>query len=177
MRYVVNWPARLEEMANFVALTEEEQQLIRASSPTIMEHAEALTDAVYDHFLKFPQARKFFVTETDEVDEERLARHKHTLIRWLRDTASCQLDESFAVYLLAIGISHSYPPTHRGHLGVIPSCYMIGTISFAQTAIADLLRHQMEDTDLALRASIAWNKLIIVELDVLLAGYISDEPA
>lgn len=68
MRYVVNWPARLEEMANFVALTEEEQQLIRASSPTIMEHAEALTDAGYDHFLKFPQARKFFVTETDEVD-------------------------------------------------------------------------------------------------------------
>ena len=177
MRYVVNWPARLEEMVNFVALTDEEQQLIRASSPTIMEHAEALTDAVYDHFLKFPQARKFFVTETDEVNEERLARRKHTLIRWLRDTASCQLDESFAVYLLAMGISHSYPPTHRAHLGAIPPRYVIGTISFAQTAIADLLRSQMEDIDLALRASIAWNKLLMVELDVLLAGYISDEPA
>ena len=140
MKYVVNWPARLEEMASFVGLTDEERQLIQDSGPLVMEHAEGLTNAVYDHFLKFPQARRFFVTDDDEVDEERLAKRKHTLIRWLRDTASSNLDESFAVHLLAMGISHGYPPTHRAHLGPVPSRYMIGTMSFAQTAIGDLLR-------------------------------------
>ena len=174
MKYVVNWPARLEEMASFVGLTDEERQLIRDSGPLILKHAEGLTNAVYDHFLKFPQARRFFVTEDDEVDEERLAKRKHTLIRWLRDTASSNLDESFAVHLLAMGISHGYPPTHRAHLGPVPSRYMIGTMSFAQTAIGDLLRREMPDTDLALRTSMAWNKLLMVELDVLLAGYVTE---
>ena len=174
MRYVVNWPVRLQEMASFVGLTEEERQHIQASAPIIMEHAQPLTEAIYDHFLEFPQARKFFVTESDEADEERLAKRKHTLIRWLKDTASCTLDETFAVHLLAMGISHGHPPTHRSHLGPVPSRYMIGTISFAQTAIADLLRREMADTDLALRTSIAWNKLLMVELDVLLASYVTE---
>ncbi len=171
MRYVVNWPARLEEMASFVGLTDQDRDLIQASSTVVMEHAQALTDAVYDHFLTFPQARRFFVTGSGEVDQERLARRKHTLVRWLRDTASSPLDEGFAVYLLAMGVSHSYPPTHRAHLGPVPSRLMIGTISFAQTAISELLQSKMEDADRALRASTAWNKLLMVELDVLLAGY------
>ena len=175
MRYVVDWPARLKEMASFVGLTDEDFRLIQASAPTIMDHAQGLTDAVYDHFLKFPPARQYFVTENGEVDEERLAKRKHTLIRWLKDTAASTLDESFTVYLLAMGISHSHPPTHRAHLGPIPSKYMIGTISFAQSAIADLLARQMGDTTLALKTSIAWNKLLMIELDVLLAGYLSDE--
>ena len=175
MRYVVNWPARLKEMASFVGLTEEDRLLIQASGPIIVEHAKELTDAVYDHFLGFPQARKFFVTDTGEVDEERLANRKHTLIRWLRDTASVNLDETFAVWLLAMGISHRHLPTHRAHLGPVPSRYMIGTMSFAQTAIADLLRQEMADKEQASLASAAWNKLLMVELDVLLASY-STEP-
>ena len=174
MKYVVNWPARLAEMADFVGLTDEDRRLIQASAPLILEHAQGLTDAIYAHFLKFPQARKFFVTENGEVDQVRLDRRKHTLIRWLRDTASCSLDESFAVYLLAMGISHGYPPTHRAHLGPVPSRYMIGTMSFAQTAIADLLRNEMDDKDTASRASAAWNKMLMVELDVLLAGYVTE---
>ena len=176
-KYVINWPARLEDMVSFVGLADEDCRLVRASASIVMEHAEGLTTAIYDHFLKFPQARKFFVTEDGQVDEERLARRKHTLVRWIRDTAAASLDESFTVYLLAMGVSHSYPPTHRAHLGPVPSRYMIGTISFAQGAIADLLRREMKDTDLALRSSIAWNKLLMVELNVLLAGYLADPQA
>ena len=108
------------------------------------------------------------------MDEERLARRKHTLIRWLRETAACDLDERFAGYLLAMGISHGYPPAHREHLGPVPSRHMIGTISFVQTAIADLLLREMDDTELALRTSMAWNKLLMVELVMLLAGYITE---
>jgi hypothetical protein len=163
-------------MRSFVGLSEEDRQLIQGSGPIIMAHAQALTDAVYAHFMDYPQARKFFLREDGQVDEERLARRKHTLVRWLRDSAAADLDESFAGYLLAMGVSHGYPPTHRAHLGPVPSRYMIGTISFAQSAIGDLLRREMRDPDLALRSSIAWNKLLMVELDVLLAGYVT-EPA
>ena len=85
-KYVINWPARLEDMVSFVGLADEDCRLVRASASIVMEHAEGLTTAIYDHFLKFPQARKFFVTEDGQVDEERLARRKHTLVRWIRDT-------------------------------------------------------------------------------------------
>ena len=175
VRYVVNWPARMEEIASFVGLDEEARGLIRASAPIVARHAQALTDAVYDHFLGYPQARKFFVTESGEVDEERLSRRKHTLVRWLRETAAAKLDESFAGYLLAMGVSHGYPSAHREHLGPVPSRFIIGTMSFAQSAIGDLLLREMDDAALALRTSLAWNKILMVELVMLLAGYL-DEP-
>ena len=161
-------------MVSFVGLSEEERRLISDSGPIILAHAGELTDAVYDNFLKFPQARKFFVNEKDEVDEDRLAKRKHTLVKWLRGTASYTIDESFAVAVLATGISHSHPPTHRAHLGAVPSRYMIGTISFTQTVIGDLLRREIGDADLAMRTSIAWNKLLMVQLDLLLAGYVTE---
>ena len=108
------------------------------------------------------------------MDEERLSRRKHTLIRWLRETAATDLDERFAGYLLAMGISHGYPPAHREHLGPVQSRHIIGTISFVQSAIGDLLLREMDDTELALRTSLAWNKILMVELVMLLAGYITE---
>jgi hypothetical protein len=142
----------------------------------VLKHADELTDAIYDHFLKFPQARQFFLTQTGAVDQAQLARRKHSLARWLRNAIDFKVDEDFPIYLLAVGIVHSHPPTHRSHLGSIPSRYMIGTISFAQTALAEVLRQEMADLDQAMRAAAAWNKLLMVQLDVLLAGYITELP-
>ena len=49
-------------------------------------------------------------------------------------------------------------------------------MSFIQTAVADVLREEMEDQDLAMRSSIAWNKMLMLQLDILLAGYVSETP-
>ena len=53
---------------------------------------------------------------------------------------------------------------------------MVGTISFVQTAIAQLLFQEMDDPQKAMLASLAWNKLLIVQLDILLAGYVDEVP-
>jgi hypothetical protein len=53
---------------------------------------------------------------------------------------------------------------------------MIGTMSFAQTAIASVLSADMADPARVLRTSTAWNKLLMLQLDVLLAGYVSETP-
>ena len=53
---------------------------------------------------------------------------------------------------------------------------MVGSISFMQTALADLLQKELEGPDEAMRAAIAWNKMLMVQLDILLAGYINDVP-
>ena len=174
MTNVTDWPARLAEMVKFVELTEEDRQLIRSSAPIINKNARSLTDTLYDRFLEYPQTRKFFVTETDEVDEERIEGNKLTMIRWLRDTGSAPLGDGFARYVRAIGLMHRNLPPDRAQHGPVPPQFVIGTISFYQTAIATLLGQNIPDTDLTARTSIAWNKLLVVELDMLLGVYISD---
>jgi hypothetical protein len=173
---IVDWSARLKEMAEFVGLGQDDLALVQATTPLVLKHADELTSAIYDHFLKFPRTRQFFLTKDGEVDQERLARRKHSLARWLRASGDFKVDEQFPVFLLAIGLVHSHPPTNHAHLGSIPSRYMTGTISFAQTALSQLLMREVDDSHQAMRASIAWNKLLMVQLDILLAGYITELP-
>lgn len=173
---IVDWPARMREMVEFVGLTPDELELVQSTGPILLAHADELTSAIYDHFLKFPESRQFFLTEDGAVDPERIDRRKHSLARWLQASIDFRIDEEFPVFLLAIGLSHGHPPTHRAHLGSVPARFMIGTISFAQTALAQLLNQDMDDPAAAMRASVAWNKLLMVQLDVLLAGYVTEQP-
>jgi hypothetical protein len=176
MPHIVDWPGRLKEMADFVGLGEEDLAVIKETSPVILDNADDLTAAVYDNFLKYPESRKFFLNENGEVDDVRLDRRKHSLARWLRGSVDFKIDEDYPIRVLATGIVHSHPPVHRAHLGSIPSRFMIGTMSFTQTALAELLHREIEDHGLASRASAAWNKLMMLQLDILLAGYLTETP-
>ena len=173
---MADWPARMKQMVEFVGLTQAELALVKSTAPLLLKHADELTSAVYDHFLKFPDTRKFFLTEDGEVDQERLERRKQGLARWLQASINFKIDEDFPVSLLAVAVVHSHPPSHREHFGSIPSRFMIGTICFAQTAVAEALAQEIDDQREVLRASLAWNKLLMVQLDVLLAGYITEQP-
>jgi len=176
MARIVDWPARVREMAEFVGLGQEELDLLRATSQPIVKRADELTGAVYDNFLRFPETRKFFLEPGGEVDQERLTRRKQSLARWLLGSIDFKLDQDYPIRILATGIVHSHPPSHRAHLGSVPSRYMVASMSFIQTAIAGILSEELDDQDLAMRASAAWNKLLMVQLDILLAGYVNETP-
>ena len=176
MSRIIDWPARMEEVASFVGLGQAELDALRTTAPAVLKHAEEITASVYDHFLEYPESRNFFLTETGEVNQDRLARRKHSLTRWLRGSIEFQVDNDFPIRLLATGIVHSHPPVHRAHMGSIPSRFMVGTISFIQTALANILQHEMDDPAEAMKASIAWNKMLMVQLDILLAGYVTETP-
>jgi hemoglobin-like flavoprotein len=170
-----NWPMRFAEMLDLVGLSEEDRQLIKASGPVIMSHAGRLNDYVYDQLLQHPQSRKFFVTDDDKPDAKRIEDNKQTMITWLRATATAPLNEGFIRYLVGISQMHRNIPTHRSHLSPVAPRYIIGTISFYQTAIADILHQQMADAALAARTSMAWNKWLMVGLELLLAGYLAHD--
>jgi hemoglobin-like flavoprotein len=176
MARIVDWPARMKEVADFVGLGQTELDLIQATRDIVLERGEELTAAVYDHFLEFPESRRFFADENGQVNEERLTRRKHSLLRWLRGSVDFKIDEDYPIRLLATGIVHSHPPSHRAHLGSTPSRYMIGTISYIQTAISEVLHRNIADPEEAALASAAWNKMLMVQLDILLAGYLVDVP-
>ena len=176
MPEIYDWPGRLRQLAEFVGLDQSELDLIKSTSFAVLKNADDMTAAVYDNFLRFPETRRFFLEADGEIDEDRLTRRKHSLARWLRGSIDFKIDADYPVRVLATGIVHSHPPSHRAHLGSIPSRFMVASMSFIQTALADVLWAELDDPDLAMRASIAWNKVLMLQLDILLAGYVSETP-
>ena len=176
MAQVIDWPLRMQELADFVGLDQEGLELIRATRDVVLEHGDDLTASVYDNFLDFPETRRFFTDEHGEVNDERLTRRKHSLMRWLRGSIDFQMDTDYPIRVLAMGIVHSHPPLHRAHLGSVPARFMVGTIAYIQAAVTDLLRRELDDQDLAIRASAAWSRMLMLQLDIMLAGYVDDVP-
>ncbi len=158
-----------EQMA-FVGLADAESETIRRTAPLVLKHEAAITGALYDHFLRFPETAKFFVGEDGAPDLQRLERRKHSLGRWLRETSEVAMTHGFVYYLLAIALSHSHREYGPG--GKIPPEFMVGAMSLAQTAVAGVLRDELADPREALEASVAWNKLLLVHLNVFLLGYL-----
>ena len=163
-------PRFVRELMAFVDLGDADVAAIRRSAPAVLKHEGKLTAALYEHFLRFPESARFFLGEDGTPDLARLERRKHSLGRWLRETAEVATTQDFSYYLLAIGLSHS----HRAHGlgGVIPARLMVGAMSLAQTALAGVFAAEMPDARQALEASQAWNKLLLVHLNVLLLGYL-----
>ena len=162
-------PRFIREMMEFVGLGDVDVAAIRASAPAVLKHADRLTALLYDHFLSFPRSARFFLRPDGDVDTARLERRKHSLARWLRESAEVAMTQEFSYYLLAMGLSHS----HRAHGpgGVIPVHLMIGAMSLAQTSLCSVFSEELPPAE-ATAAGVAWNKLLLVHLSVLLLGYL-----
>lgn len=173
---IFDWPARMQQMADFVGFTEDDLELLKLSGPLLMDRADDLAAAVYEHFLSFPATARYFLTRDGDVNETRLTRRKHSLARWLRNSIEFRIDHQFPVFLLAVGVVHSNPPLPAGRHGSVPARFMTGTISFIQTQIASTLAEEMDDPAAAAQTAIAWNKMLMLQLDVLLAGYVTETP-
>lgn len=160
----------LQELAEFVGFDDADAAAIRASAPAVLQHEEALTTALYDHFLRFPATARFFLGPDGAPDRARIERRKHSLARWLKETAQAALSYEYAYYLLSMGIAHSHRDYGPG--GRIPPQFMVAAMSLTQTALAAIFRDEMGDPARALAASMAWNKLLLLNLNALLVGYL-----
>ena len=165
-------PRFLRDMMQFVGLADDDLAAIRRSAPLVLRHERSLTSALYDHFLKFSRSAQFFLGEDGAVDDARLERRKHSLGRWLRESAEAALTQEFSYYLLSVALAHG----HRGQPpGAIPPHLMIGAMSLTQTALASVFAGELGAADAA-AASTAWNKLLLVQLSVFVLAYLPPRP-
>ena len=101
-----DWPARFREMSEFVGLSDEDLDLIRASGPLVQAKLQGFVDHIYDHFLEYPEARKFFVLDNGSPDRKRIDDNKLTMIRWMMNNCLAHINDGFSRYVAAIGTMH-----------------------------------------------------------------------
>jgi len=160
----------VREALEFVGLEEADLARIRRTAPLVLKHEAALTGALYEHFLRFPASARFFLGPDGTPDAARLERRKHSLGRWLRQTAEAVITHDFSYYLLSVALAHSH--REHGPGGKVPARFMVGAMSLTQTALARVLEAEIADPREAFEAAVAWNKLLLVHLNVLLIGYL-----
>ena len=164
-------------MSEFVGLSDEDMQLVKGSGPLVQTKLQSFVDHIYDHFLEYPEARKFFVLDDGSPDRKRIDDNKLTMIRWMMNNCLAHINDGFSRYIAAIGTMHHSVSVHRPPLPPVPYKYLIGVVSMYQTKLAALFDAEMDDEDLAARTSLAWNKLLMVELDLILAAYVTEPSA
>ena len=86
----------LHEIMSFVGFDDVDAAIVRRTAPALLKHERAITDALYEHFLKFPATARFFLLPDGTPDQPRLERRKHSLGRWLRETAEAALTHDFS---------------------------------------------------------------------------------
>ncbi len=166
-------PRYVRELCDFVGFVAADAAAVRATAPLVLEREAELTTALYDHFLKFPESAKFFLGPDGTPDKPRIERRKHSLGRWLHETAQAAVTHESSYYLLNVGLAHSHRSTGPG--GVVPVHLMVNAMALAQTALAGVFAAALP-AERALEASVAWNKLLLVHLNVFLLGYVPPTP-
>lgn len=158
-------------MADFVGFTADDEQAIVESKPLIEKHLPGIVSDFYDHLLRYPPTRKFFLKKDGALDEAYLQlRMRHNANFWRR-TAEGNYDDEYAGYIAYVGRAHT---THGADPTVyIPERYVIGQVGFVQHAIGQALHSELHDKDETSehRAVEAWDKLLMVVLEVLARAY------
>jgi nitrite reductase (NADH) small subunit len=158
-------------MAEFTGLTPDDIETIRKTKPIIEKHVQEIVDKFYVHLLRYPPTRKFFLKKDGTIDQPYLElRMRHQANFWLR-TADGVFDDEYASYVDYVGRAH----TARGADPniYIAERYVIGQIGFIAHAIYDALTKELRHTDeeFEVRAIDAWNKLLMILLELLARAY------
>ena len=108
MTHAADLPRAMRDLAAFVGFGDDDAGRVRRTAPLVLAHEAEITTALYEHFLQHPETARFFLLEDGTPDLPRIERRKHSLGRWLRETAEAATGGDTPYYLLAIGLSHSH---------------------------------------------------------------------
>jgi nitrite reductase/ring-hydroxylating ferredoxin subunit/hemoglobin-like flavoprotein len=161
-------------MVEFVGFTPQDAEAIKATHLIIEKYIPEIVSKFYSKLLSYPPTRKIFSKKDGSLDQEYLQLRMHHLTNFWRRTASGVYDDDYARFVDYVGRAH----THRGADPkiYIPERYVIGQVGLVQHIISEALHRELSgiDPELEVRASRAWNLLMMVILEMLARAY-SDE--
>lgn len=158
-------------MAGFVRFTPEDEQAIKDTRFIVEKHLPQIVGDFYAHLLRYPQTRRFFLKKDGTIDQDYLELRMYHQVNFWRRTASANFNDEYADFVEYVGKAH----TSRGADPkiYIPERYVIAMVGFVQNAIIQALQEELSEVDpeLYMRGVRAWNKLLIVLLEILSRAY------
>ena len=159
---------RLELARSLVGYSADDEWHVRLTFELVAEEADDLTKGLYERLVQFPETSAFFLAEDGTPDREYIARRTESLKRWLL-SIDAPLDEEAARRVVDIGRMHT---GRAGNEGIrVHARYLVMTMGWLQTGLTALLVTRIEDRAELAAALGAWSKLLMIHLDLLLAGY------
>ncbi|MCC6457208.1 MAG: Rieske 2Fe-2S domain-containing protein [Caldilineaceae bacterium] len=158
-------------MAEYVGFTPVDAEVIHQTRSIIAKYLPEIVSDFYTHLLRYPLTRSLFLHPDGTINEEYLVlRMRHLSNFWLR-TAEGVFDDEYAGYVDHVGRAHT---SHGADPKVyVPERYVIGQVGMIQHAISRAVSTELRDQDdeLEFRAVEAWDKLMMVLLEMLARAY------
>jgi len=168
-RNAAGFGRRLDAMRVLIGYTPADEALVYRTREIVSAHADAIAEAAYAHLLARPETAAFFEKAAGVPDTGYLATRKKELKSWLARAMQDPLDDELCGYLARVGRAHTKrggdPNVH------VKARYLLATMSFLQTALAGLLAGEIADRALCVATIAAWDKLLMMHLDVFLSVY------
>ncbi len=161
-------------MSEFVGFTQNDADAIKETHLIIEKYIPEIVGKFYAQLLSYPPTRKLFLKKDGTLDQDYLQLRMHHLTNFWRRTSAGVYDDNYARFVDYVGRAHT---THGADPKIyIPERYVIGQVGLVQHAISEALHKELNgvDPELEVRASRAWNLLMMVILEMLARAY-SDE--
>ena len=158
---------RMEFLEDFMDFTEDDWNALSESMRIIGPKLPAILDALYEHLLAFDDTRRVFLGPRGEVDPSYMELRKEHLTAWVLTAAAGGNRRVFANYLMATGRRHTGIAGEPGR--VVAPRYMVALASHLQTAMLSAVFSALPtEPALALRMGLAWNKMLMIQLEMFL---------
>jgi len=164
-------------MAQFVDFNEADAETIKQTRSIVEKHLPELVAKFYSHLLRHPPTRRFFLKKDGSIDQPYVElRMRHLTNFWLH-AARGVYDNGFAGYVDYVGRAHT---SHGADPRIyVAERYVIGQVGFMQHAISEAISKELRHVDEAfeIRAIEAWDKLMMVILEMLSRAYGNEREA
>jgi hypothetical protein len=159
---------RFRFLKDFVGYTEDDRRAMTESLVLLGARLPRILDDLYDHLLDHDDTRRVFLGPAGELDPLYIAQRKEHLTEWVLMAAAGPVSDDFAAFLVKLASQHLGAAAGSEHRAVPPR-YIVAVTSRIQTAILEALFDALPGSpELALRAALAWNKFLMVQLELFL---------
>jgi len=151
----------IDELKRHYLFTDEDAGLLASLKPLAEANAQTITDELYDYLLGMPETAAFL------QDDAVLQRLKAAQQAWMVDLFSGKYDNHYLRKLEKIGLVH----VRIGLNAHFVNCAM----NFVRQSLVDLIRENYADREMRRRLTVATEKILDANLDVMSASYLEEE--
>jgi hypothetical protein len=160
---------RLDGARSAVGYTDADAARVERTGTLVRERADAMVDGIYARILDHPEMSHHFTGTAGLMVDGR----RELFRQWLVAASAGTLDAGMASYLAEIGHAHVRPRTPGAR--PVRARFIVAIMGRVRAAITAELAMAIDDPAELAACVTAWDRLLAVHLDVLLAVYTGAE--